>query len=505
MNSAKEHQMPTTKKTSRDDNIRPRPVYDDLRDWIDEADKLGELRRISGASWQQDIGLAAGLISHSDTAPAVLFDQVPGCEPGFRVLVNLFGGKRKNMSLGAPVDLRKVELGKAFAAVMESDDALIPPVEVDSGPIFENVMMGDDVDLEIFPTPIWHEKDGGRYIGTGSYNVTRDPDTGWVNLGCYRIMINDKKSVGHNVLPGRHGAYHNQKYTERGERMPMVMVIGGDPMGFFMSGSDVPEGVSEYDVIGKLRGKPVEIVRGRVTDLPFPANSEIVLEGYVNLDRIEPEGPFGDWTGTYTEKGRMNPVVEIEAVYYRNDPIILGFAPQSLPDEFSRFRAITRSSFLKRDIEAAGVPDVTEVWCHEVGGSRMLFAVAIKQRYPGHAKQAGHIASMCQTGVDGNRWVIVTDDDIDVVNLEELIYAALTRADPETSIDLITGGKGAVSDPRLTPWDREMRNFTNSRMIIDACRPFHWKDDFPEVNKPSPELQRLAEEKYGFLLQDGPG
>ena len=474
--------------------------YDDLRSWIAETERLGEMRYVNGANWQEEIGMAAELVSHDDNAPAVLFGEVPGCLDGSRVLVNMFGGKRKNMTLGFPTDLGKVALSNAFAGVYHGNEKLIAPNEVADGPIFENIKRGEDIDLESFPAPHWHEKDGGRYIGTGSFHVTRDPETGSINLGSYRVMIRGKRSVGHNVLPGRHADLHLKKYRERGERMPVAIVVGGDPLTFIMGGCDIPEGVSEYDVAGGLRGAPIDIVKAKVTGLPIPANAEIVIEGYVDADRLEPEGPFGDWTGTYTEKGRVNPVIDIEAVYYRNDPILLGFAPQRLPDEYSRFRAITRSPFLMQDLQAAGVPDVTAAWCHEVGGSRMLLAVSIKQRYAGHARQAGHVASMSRTGVDGNRWVIVTDDDIDITNLEELIYAALTRADPATSIDMIRGGKGSVSDPRLAPWDREAKNFTNSRMIIDACMPYHWRDEFPEINQPSAEPLKRAREKFGYLL-----
>ena len=131
----------------------------------------------------------------------------------------------------------------------------------------------------------------------------------------------------------------------------------------------------------------------------------------------------------------------------------------------------------------------------------MLLAVAIKQRYVGHARQAGHVASMCRTGVDANRWVIVTDDDVDVSNLDELIYAALTRCDPAEDIDFIRGAKAQKSDPRLPPWEREAGNLANSRMIIDACIPYYWRDDFPEINQPSAEMARRAREKFGYLLE----
>lgn len=485
----------------RDHNLRHALVYQDLRDWIAEADRLGELRDVKGASWEQDIGLACTVVKYDEDAPVLLFDDIPGVKPGFRVLANFFGGKRKNMTLGFPTNLSKVELSDAWAEVYSHDQqSLIPPVFVEDGPVFENIQMGDDVDIDQFPSPIWHEGDGGRYIGTGSYNVTADPDTGWLNLGCYRIMAKDSKTVAFNTGLGKHGRIHFEKNAAKGEKTPVVMVIGGDPMTFIMGGYEVPSGVSEYDVVGGLRGKPIELVRGKITGLPFPANAEIVLEGYVDPEVEVPEGPFGDWCGSYTESGRRRPKCDIVAVYHRDDPIILGFPPQSLPDEYSRFRSITRSALLRHAVNAAGVPDVKAVWCHEVGGSHMLTGISITQRYPGHSTQAAQIAAQCQSGAYAGKWVIVTDDDVDVADLEELIWAALMRCDPVNDIDFIKYGWTSFADPRVDPEERAKGNITNSRMIIDACRPFHWKDDFNKSTKPSEELLTMAREKYGYLL-----
>ena len=481
-------------------NWTHRVQYEDLREWIVEADRLGELREVQGANWEEEIGLATEIVSHADDSPALLFDDVPGCPPGFRVLTNIFAGRRRSLTLGFPDDMDKVALSDAFAEVYAPESSLIPPVFVDDGPVFANAMKGGDVDLLTFPTPVWHEGDGGRYMGTGSYNVTRDMDTGWLNLGCYRIMIHDKSSVTYNAAPGKHGRLHHEKYAARGEKMPVVMVIGGDPLTFVISGGEVPEGISEFDVVGGMRGKPLQLVRGPVTGLPFPANAEIVLEGYVHPETVVPEGPFGDWTGTYTEPGRVRPLTEVVAVYHRDDPIILGFSPQSLPDEYSRLRAVTRSALVRKNIMAAGVPDVAAVWAHEVGGSRMLLGVSIKQRYPGHAKQAGHIACQCHAGAYGGKWVIVVDDDVDVANLDDLLAAALTRADPATSIDFITNCWTSPADPRVHPDERAKGNLTNSRMIIDACMPFHWRDRVPGQVKPAPEAKRRAREKFGYLL-----
>jgi 4-hydroxy-3-polyprenylbenzoate decarboxylase len=127
--------------------------------------------------------------------------------------------------------------------------------------------------------------------------------------------------------------------------------------------------------------------------------------------------------------------------------------------------------------------------------------VSIKQRYGGHPKQAGHVAAMCHAGAYAGKFVIVVDDDIDVSNLDELLWAMLTRSDPATCIDIITNTWSTPLDPRIPPDQKDKGDNTNSRAIIDACRPFHWRDKFPKVNMPSPEVARKAREKFGYLLK----
>ncbi|MFM1814997.1 MAG: UbiD-like subunit of potential (de) carboxylase, partial [Pseudomonadota bacterium] len=221
-------------------NIRPHIGYRDLRDWIAEADKLGEIREVSGLSWEREIGMASEVILHDEHAPCVIFKDVPGSLPGSRVLVNFFGGKRQRMTLGFPEHLDKMEMSKSFRTHYMSDLKVIPHKVVDNGPVLENRMVGDDVNINIFPTPMWHEKDGGRYIGTGSFNVTRDPEEGWINCGTYRVMIHDDKRVGFYISPGKHGRIHRDKYEKRGEPMPVAIVVGCDPMSFLMGSSEIP-------------------------------------------------------------------------------------------------------------------------------------------------------------------------------------------------------------------------------------------------------------------------
>jgi 4-hydroxy-3-polyprenylbenzoate decarboxylase len=482
--------------------IKHHVPYEDLRQWIDEADKLGELRRVDGATWQEDIGLATELLQHDEKAPTALFDKIPGVSAGYRVLVNFFGGKRMNMTLGFPATLSKFELSRAFLDIYRERSSKPLPYEVvEKGPVTENVMTGDQVDILKFPTPLWHEADGGRYIGTGSFNVTRDPDSGWVNAGTYRVMLHDRNTVGFYISPGKHGRIHRDKYAAMGKPMPVCVVIGGDPLLFLMTSTEIPQGVCEYDIAGALRGKPIQVVKGKVTGLPFPSNAEIVLEGFVEPGKVRPEGPFGEWTGYYASDVRPEPVLDVKAVYHRNDPIILGCPPQRPPEEQSRYRAVMRSALLLDQITLAGVPDVRGVWTHECGGSRMFTVVSIKQRYGGHAKQAGLIASQCRVGAYAGKFVVVVDDDVDVTNLDEVMWVVSTRCDPARSIQIVTNTWSTPLDPSMSPQNREAGDFTNSRAIIDACRPFAWRDTFPKVNMPSPEVARKAWEKFSYLLK----
>lgn len=483
----------------------PHFAYEDLREWLACAEALGEVRTVRGASWQEDIGLAAEAVLRNDNGPCVVFDEVPGCPKGFRLLMNIFAGKRRNMTLGFPEHLSKSELSEAYRIAFLEKPRTIPHEIVEDGPVLANIMRGDDVDLFKFPAPIWHEKDGGRYIGTGTFSITRDPEENWLNAGAYRGQVHDRNSVGLLIAAGHHGDLHRQKYFARNEPMPIAMVLGADPLSFFYGGTEVPYGTFELDIVGGLRGRPVKMVRGEVTGLPFPANAEIVLEGYVTKDRQMLEGPFGEWTGHYAGGAAMRSVIDVKAIYHRDDPILLGVPPMGAgPDEMARYRAVLRSAMIKQNVTAAGVPDVQQVWSHEVGGSRLLHGISVKQRYPGHAVQAGHIAAQCGASAYASKYVIVVDEDVDVSNLDHLLWAMLTRSDPIESIQFIRGAWDSPADPRLPPDKRAVRDMTHSVAIIDACRPFHWRDKFPPTNSVSPEVARKARDRFGWLLDGLP-
>jgi 4-hydroxy-3-polyprenylbenzoate decarboxylase len=193
--------------------------------------------------------------------------------------------------------------------------------------------------------------------------------------------------------------------------------------------------------------------------------------------------------------------LDVKAIYYRNNPVILGCPPNRPTDELARYRAVIRSGLLKEQIEKAGLSGIKAVWAHEAGSSRMLLIIAIEQRYAGHATQVGHVASQCHVGAYAGKYVIVVDDDIDVANLDEVIWAMVTRSDPATSIDIIHNAWSTALDPRIHPDDKAKGRLVNSRAIIDATRPYEWRDRFPPVNKPSPEVAKKTREKFSYLLE----
>lgn len=473
-----------------------------MREWLERVDSIGELRRVSGATWQEDIGRIAEMLTHTDGAPAVLFDEIPGYPNGYRVLVNSNGERcRLAITLGLDPNISTEGLMDWFENRM---DAMEPqPLHyVDSGPVMENIDDGDDVDVLKFPSPFWHKEDGGRYIGTGCVDITKDPDSDWVNAGTYRVMVHDEKRVGLYISPGKHGRIHRDKYFARGEPLPVVIVVGGDPVFFVASSLEISPGVNEMEWVGGLRGEPIDVVRGKHTGLPIPAHAEIVLEGFAYPNNKLMEGPFGEWTGYYASGSREEPVVDVKAVYYRNDPIMLGAPPNKPPYEAHRYRIYLRSALLRREIRLAGVPDVTAAWCHGVGGCRLLNVVAIKQRYPGHARQAAHVAAMCRSGAYLGRIVIVVDDDIDVTDLDEVMWAVCTRSDPERSLDIIKRAWSGPLDPAIHP---DLKGH-NSRLLIDACIPYEWRDKFPMAIGPDPAYKRETRDKWGWILRgDQPG
>ena len=471
-------------------------AFTDLRQYIDRVEELGELRVARNAHWDLEIGGITELAQHRINGPAVLFDDIPDYPSGYRVLSNSMGSaSRTGLVLGLPTGLSYKELLPLWRERSKKIDP-IPMRYVTDGPIMENVLEGDAIDMYKFPTPKWHELDGCRYLGTGSFDVTLDPDDNWFNLGCYRVMVQGPDRLGFYISPGKQGRIMRDKYFARNIPMPVLMSFGHDPTLFMAASIEVPPGICEYDYAGGIRGEAVDVIKGPVTGLPMPAHAEIVVEGFVQPGDTGEEGPFGEWTGYYASDHRAEPILQVKAVYHRNDPIILGSPPGKPPSELTAYRGLMRSALVWEQIERAGVPDVKEVWCHEAGGARLLVAVAITQRYPGHARQAGHIAAMCHAGAYLGRLVVVVDEDVDVTDLHDVIWAMCTRAEPEQDYDLIKRAWSGPLDPIIPPGKKGF----NSRFVIDATRPWEWRDQFPAVAEMSAELRKEITDKWAETI-----
>jgi UbiD family decarboxylase len=458
------------------------PVQD-LREWIARVDELGELTRIDGADPYLEVGGLVDLYQWEMGNPALLFDRLRGYRPGYRLLANVFTSLRRiALSLELPLDYGPRDFVQAWRTRLK-DLQPRPAVLVERGPVLENQQRGEAVDITQFPAPLWHRGDGGRYLGTGNIVVMRDPDTGWVNCGTYRVQVHDAQTAGIYISPGKHGRLIRQKYWERGEPCPVAVSVGHDPLLLLLGGLEVDYGTSEYDVAGALRGAPVPLVRAPYTGLPVPATAELVLEGEIPPGEGRPEGPFGEWTGYYASAEREEPIIRVRSVLHRDDPIVLGCLPGMPPNDNTYFRSPLRAALIWDELERAGVLGIVGVWSHEAGGGRLLTIVAIRQLYPGHAKQVGMAAASCHAGAYANRFVIVVDDDIDPTDTNQVLWALCTRTDVIEDIDVIKRCWSTPLDPMA--YAGEGARYYNNRMIIDACRPYDRLKTFPAVARVS--------------------
>lgn len=476
--------------------------YKDLRQWLSGAEKMGQVRLETSVDLEEDVGRIAEVSASTESGPAIILDEFKGYQKGYRILLNPFGTtKLIGWSYGWPtLDGARLELLDYLKKGLK-ELTLIPPKYVDKGPILENVMMDDQVDLSRFPVPKWHPEDGGPYIGTGCVVITKDPDEDWVNVGTYRNQLHDKNSVGFYVSPGHHARIHRDKYFSCGQACPVAVVLGSDPLLFTAGMSELPWGVCEYDWVGGWRKEPMEVIKGRVTGLPIPAHAEIVIEGFSYPDKRKHEGPFGEWTGYYASGARDEYYIDVKAVYHRNDPILLGIPPQKPPFDADKGRQFIKSSLLVQQLQSYGMPGISSAWTYGLGGCRLLVVVAIKQQYLGHARQVGHAAYSGPLASYLGRYVIVVDDDIDPSDLNDVMWAVLTRSDPATSIDIITRANSGPLDPRISPEDRAIGRFGNSRGIIDATMPFEWKDKFPKPVRPDIDWRKESRRRFGYLFE----
>jgi UbiD family decarboxylase len=470
--------------------------YEDLRGFIAQVEALGALRRIEGADPVYEIGGVTEVAAGLPDCPALLFDGIKGHARGFRVFTNAtVSAQRAALALGIDPGLRPLDALKEWKR-RRGGLTLHQPVAAGGALFLENSRAGEAVDIGLFPAPLWHRGDGGPFIGSGSVIVMRDPDTGWVNVAIYRVQVHGPATVTIQFdHEGRHGAIIAQKYWRAGKPCPVAIVNGPDPALFVAGFEYLPEGASEYAFAGAIKGHPIAVAPAPATGLPVPEAAEIVFEGAL-LPRAEAtieEGPFGEFTGYYAAEKRAAPVMRIAAMHWRNEPILLGSPPMK-PPRF-HFGLPLRAAGIWTNLENDGVTDIAGAWQHV---AQLMTVVALRQRYAGHAKRAGLIAA-AQSYMA--RIVVTVDEDVDPSDLADVMWAIATRCEPAEQVDIVRHAWSSALDPRLPPEARAAGDTAHSKMIIDACKPFAWRDAFAPTSALSLDEARAVEAKWMKALR----
>jgi 4-hydroxy-3-polyprenylbenzoate decarboxylase len=468
----------------------------DLRDYINLCEKAGELKRIeTEVDWNLELSHISK-INEENKGPALFFSKIKGYD------TPVFGSafttaKRLAIALGRPTDTSLCGLSRSWMEAISSK--LIPPKVVKSGPALENVLEGEQINLYNFPVPKFYPMDGGRFIGTAVSLVTKDPDSDWVNLGTYRMQLLDEKTVGVQIIKGKHADFHLNRYRELGKPMPAAAVIGGDPLNFATSSAMVSPGVSEYDVIGSLRNEPAEVFISDLTGLPLPANAEIILEGEIDPQELRQEGPFGEYTGYYSGKKTdewPKPFLAVKRVYHRNKPILWTTSVGKPITDTHMIQALNRTATLWTDLNNMRIPGIKSVFIPPESTGRYWAIVSVKQMYPGHSMQVGTAVISTTTGHYGLKGVIVVDDDIPADNWTKVFWAMSVRYNPVDRTEIIKRGRSTPLDPSLPIDARDIC----SRIIIDACIPYEWERKPIEIflDQETAEKVRSKWKEYGF-------
>ncbi len=462
----------------------------DLRDFIDACEKVGQLKRIKAeVDWNLELSHIAKLVEERQ-GPALLFENVKDYK--YPVFSGAFATtQRLAMILGKDPSFSMVQLTREW--VEASSKEFVPATEVKDGPIFENVVDGDDVDVFAFPSPKFYELDGSRYFGTAVYMVIQDPETGRINLGTYRMAALDHKTIGVQILKGKTADRILKKYGKAGKKMPACAIIGGDPLHILASAATIPKAKSGYDVVSTLRGEPVEVVKAELSGLPIPARAEIVLEGEIDPANLKEEGPFGEYTGYYTEeilKPIPKPALEVKRVYFRTNPILwITSVGRPVGDQHMLY-AFARNASLWSELQAMRIPGIKSIYTPPEASGRFWVIASVQQMYPGHSDQVAAAIIGSNTGTYGVKGIIIVDDDIEADDLPRVWWALGTRYNPARGTQIINRGRSTPLDPSIGP---DENKFITSRIILDATLPFEWKEKPKEVKLSEPVLAKIKE------------
>lgn len=476
-------------------------AYRDLRHFIDVLEQRGLLRRV-----QEEVDPYLEITEITDRVtkkggPALLFERVKGSS--MPVLINTFGSYER-MRLALEVDSLD-EVGERIREVIQpplpsswkdklktlpklAEFSSYMPKMVKHAPCQE-VVVTDSPTLDQLPILHCWPEDGGRFI-TLPLVFSKDPETGKRNCGMYRMHVYDNQTTGMHWHKHKDGAHHFEKMKRAGKKgkMEVAVAIGADPAIVYSATAPLPPVIDEMMFAGFLRKAPVEMVKCKTVDLEVPAHAEIVLEGYVDLDELRMEGPFGDHTGYYS-LADLYPVFHLTALTHRRDPIYMTTIVGVPPQEDAFLGKATERIFLP--LLRMVVPEVVDINMPLEGVFHNCVILSIKKRYPWQAKKVMHaIWGMGQMMF--TKLMIVVDEDVDVQNLSEVAWRVFNNIDAKRDVTIVEGPVDALDHASPLP-------LIGSKMGIDATKKWPSEGherEWPNDIRMTEEVKRLVDAKW---------
>ena len=482
-----------------------------LRSWLRDLRQADQLRQIQ---CEVDSNLELGAIARVNlglAGPALLFENIKDYQDTISTRFVTCGMSNKQQLcslLGLPAGTGDKAIVRHLKDTYNNP---IRPTVVDNSRVKQNILTGEAIDLDQFPAPVWQELDGGRYLNTFCGVVTKDWHTGRENIGLYRGQIVGKNRIAKVMLPTQGGGGHLTGYRQHKEKMPVAIAYGAHDVMPFCAGSPFPRHVCEWDMMGAILGKPVELVKCETVDLVAPAGAEVIVEGYIDPDpeTFQLEGPFGEYPGYYGGTPSPKPTVEVTCITHRDDPIMRGTLEgcrPGFPSEDSILCSYSWSAIFWNMLEAAGVVGVTDVWCPHVSTGTHI-VVQVRKQYRGHAQQV----AMALWGTSAAQWffkhVLVVEEDIDIRDPLALEWAVAFRVNAGMDQVMLVGPTfGSPLDPSVSHDVVDVPRFRTgkwTRVLVDATRNWElagnadWDgQSFPPVGKLEPELEQKIRDRW---------
>lgn len=472
-------------------------AYADLREYLSALENKGKLKRVK-KEVEKDWEVAAVCRQlfkkiPPGKRPALLFENVRDFP--IPIAAGVLGASKEIYAIGLETD--SVEgINRKWDRALENP---IPPRIVSTGPCKDNIWHGDRVNILTLPVPVWTVGEDPGPFFTSPYVITKDPETGNRNVGTYRMQVKGPNKTGFLIGVRQDAAWHVRKNDMQNRPTPVAVVIGADPSIGYVSVSKMSDALDEFAVAGALRGAPVDLVPCETVPLEVPATAEIVLEGEIPPNALEPEGPFGEYTG-YMGPAGDQPFFNIKCMTFRNNPIYQAFISQMPPSESSCIRGIGREWPLFKHLKHTLRLPIKDLRLKEAGGSGAYVVVSLHKQFEGQVRQLMYGIWSMRTGF--GKITVVVDDDIDVQDDFAIDWALSWRVRPDRDVyieeDVQAVGLDPSQAPPTVPQHHPSRH-VGSRVAIDATR----KHDYPAVSLPPKEhLDLVASRWKDYGIED---